>query len=250
MPGCRDISVPQRRSRHLSKTDPKRALARKRRADERKRRKAFDESAKQVAQEARDEEMAPAAQRADVLTADGEIYKHARLERSGKTFIRSNPVKYLRRLGETRRGGTALFTVDHETYSEKLILAWQEGGQGVGMGKSDYVSQSVRGTTNSGFSDAMLERMAYQRRQAALCAGAAAYMGSLWPCIKAVVLDGKAPGVWGKEVGLSRMYAVGYLAAALDKLVEFWKSAEGGRDDEPRPMRIRSVQIISAQADE
>lgn len=209
--------------------------------------------------EAADEEIAPAAQRHAVITADGEIYRVPRVERSGLTFKRSNPVHHLRARGTCTKA--------HERAADRLAQVWEDGGRGVGRGAALY-GERTSGTPQSGWiSDHVLAQIGYQNRCRAEFAGAHTWLGALFGVLQAVVLDGIDVTAWaqieterrqreaillGHDVPLpmDRNRGVGYLLAALDRLVEFYAALDRAkRGPERGPAGIVSV-VIGAREPE
>jgi hypothetical protein len=63
------------------------------------------------------------------------------------------------------------------------------------------------------------------------------YLGSAWPCIFRVALEGVAISAWADNVHVNRSVALGFLIAGLDRLVEFYTAVE--RPPNARsPMRV------------
>jgi hypothetical protein len=192
------------------------------------------------AEEARQESIAPSVQRAPVMAPDGTILRGARLEPDGLAFRVSNPIRHLVARGE-RQDGTnlPLITRAHQLAAERLVIAWEEGGRSVTMAACAYGERSGGGSVTSGSpSDAVLASIGHQNRMLAEFTGARAWLGGLFTVIDAVVLRGIDVSAWAKQERRDRKAAVGYLAAALDRLVEFYA--------EPvlKPVRMRAVEVV------
>jgi hypothetical protein len=92
--------------------------------------------AKAEHEEARDEQIAPRAQRLPVLGRDGEVIRGARVERDGIAFIRSNPIRRMVLRGRSKE--QPLLTKRHADAADRLQTAWTEAGEGVTAGISHY----------------------------------------------------------------------------------------------------------------
>jgi hypothetical protein len=88
------------------------------------------------------------------------------------------------------------------------------GGEGIGLGKSDYgAMRGGRGTapmTPPGH-----ESLVSQLRHRAELEGAAAWLGALWPVVREVALRGVDVSAYAASVGMDRKVAAGYLRASL-----------------------------------
>lgn len=218
-----------------SQKQRKAAERRRRQAVRRDRERRAAEAAAQTEEE-RQEKIAPAAQRQPVLAPDGTVLRAARVEPDGKAFRVSNPIRALVRRGETRSasggGQHPMIHAGHATAAERLSLAWEEGGRGVGKGASNYGERSSGTLTSGSISDATLAALAYQNRKRSEFLLAKRWLGSLWGIIEAVALAGMDVTAWAKRERKDARAAVGFLAAALDRLVEFYE-----RMDAPPPKR-------------
>lgn len=192
-------------------------------------------------QEAIDEAIAPAIQRHAVLDASGAVLREARVQRDGVSFVKSNPIRHLVARWKAREddGVRPLITAKHLEICERLCVAWQEGGEGIGVGASDYerMGQS-RGSASPDFSPQLLARMRHQRRQKAIFDGAMTWLGALSGVVRRVVVDGADLTVWGIETDTPRNAAVGYLSAALDRLQEYFAALDAmERKTKAQPIR-------------
>lgn len=205
-------------------------------AAQRRARAAAVRQHKAAAEETRAEAIAPAVQRHDTLDAAGQVVRHARLERDGLTFRRSNPVRHL-----VARGGPMIRKA-HEIAADRLVVSWEEGGRGVGIAATAYGERAGGGLEVGSLPPYLLARMAYQHRQKAAYEGARIWLGGLWPIIDAVVLRGIDVSAYARPLGQSRQVMLGYLAAALDRLVEFYAQTD-------RPAKgIRAV-VVAKRVD-
>lgn len=199
------------------------AAARAMRRREANRRAARVAREKAAREEERQEKIAPAIQRFAV-TAGGVVLRGARVEPDGLAFKRSNPVQHLvRRHSES---ANPLVTDPHLIASERILISWETGAEGIGTGASNYGERSG-GTPQTGYiADAVLRTLNRQIAARDEIAAAQAFLGALWPCVHAVVIRGVDITSWSTTTGLNRHAAVGYVVAALDRLVEFYR----GRD--------------------
>jgi hypothetical protein len=203
-------------------------------------------------QEDRDEAIAPAITRTAVLDASGAVLRAPRVERDGVAFIRSSPIRHLVARWKAREadGSRPLITERHLAVCDRLCMAWEEGGQGIGMGASDYgrMSQS-RGSAAPDFSPQMLAKIRKQREQRAIFEGAMTWMGALSPVIRRVVVEGADLSVWAAETATGRNAAPGYLAAALDRLAEFFAKMDASKEARrDRHQPIRTIEFAPPDA--
>ena len=194
-------------------------------------------------EERRRESIVPAVQRNPVVAPDGTVLRGARVEPDGLAFRVSNPIRHLVARGDKRSGtNLPLITKEHALAADRLSIAWEEGGRSVTMAACAYGERSGGGTVTSGSpSDAVLMAVARQNRRRAEFEGAKTWLGGLFPVLDAVVLRGIDVTSWAKQERRDRKAAVGYLAAALDRLCEFFAAL-----DNPWRMKeqeIRSVEI-------
>jgi hypothetical protein len=105
-------------------------------------------------QEARDEAIAPRAQRLPVLGRDGEIVRGARVEPDGVVFIRRNPIKTMVARGQNKEN--PLLSKRHADAADRLLTAWETAGAGVTFGVANYGGR-LSGTPQTGtISDGVL----------------------------------------------------------------------------------------------
>lgn len=190
-------------------------------------------------QERQDEKMVPAVQRKPILAADGSVLYHPRLERDGLTFIRSNPVRRLAAVGRRRTKVGMAPTIEpaHERASDRLLATWNIAGETVTAGTANY-GERASGTPTSGYiSEALLGAIATQRRAMVEIDAAKTWLGPLWPIIYDVVIRGMDVTAWAEAHRKREEAMTGYLAAALDKLVQFYTSAD-------RPAKMRSAAVV------
>jgi hypothetical protein len=184
-------------------------------------------------QEERDEAVAPAAQRNAVLVASvdpdtGEAIqvtlRAARVQRDGVAFIRADPLRCL--VDSAVKGG--MFTAQHVAAAKRLITSWDEVGDGVGLGASDWGSlRGSRGTapTEPAGHSSLVAQVAHRMEIEA----AHAFIGALWPCLEGIMLRGMSIATWSARANLNRAATSGYLMAALDRLVEFYRPSAATR---------------------
>ncbi len=205
-----------------------RALTRKQRQQvERQRRKAEADALRRAAdkekaetEERRAEQIAPAAQRHAVERCEGVTMRGPRLEPYGLTFKRSNPLEHLAK--RSRGMAVPLITQAHVAAAERLLTAWEDGSGSIGVGASNYEPRSA-GAVQSGYiAKAILLAIDKQVRARQHVEAAKAFLGALWPSIHAVVICGIDASSWAQTAGLNRQVALGFLTAALTRLLEFY----------------------------
>ena len=172
-----------------------------------------------------DERVAPAAQRKPVLAPDGTVLFHPRLERDGITFKRANPLSNAAARGRKRTDAGMVATIrpEHERAADRLLTAWDTAGEGVRIGIANYGERSG-GTPQSGYiSSAVIEMVEFQRRAQIEIEAARTWLGGLWPVVHDVVLRGLDMAAWAEANRFDTKAAPGYVSAALDRLVEFYR---------------------------
>jgi hypothetical protein len=185
-------------------------------------------------QEQRDEAIAPRAQRLPVLGRDGEVIRGARLERDGIVFIRSNPIKRLVARGQGK--DRPLFVKRHADAVERLLRAWEEGGEGITAGVAHY-GVKISGSSSAGMiADGVLTGVNRQVAARAELEGVKARLGARWGALFSIAIAGIDVSAWGAAVGMNPNCAAGYCAACLDMLCDFYNGPE-------RRGRIRMVEI-------
>lgn len=180
-----------------------------------------------AAEEARQEAAVPAAQRVPVLDVAGAVLRRPRVEAEPTgTFVRTSP---LARLALVQPA----ITVRHVVVAARLLRAWEDGGGGVGIGASNYGERVGGGVAKSGVSDAILAALGRQNRADAEFRAAQRWLGSSWPVVRGVVLEGQSVTYWsGKRVpAIDREMGMGLLVAAMDRLGEFYAALDGARRD-------------------
>ena len=140
------------------------------------------------------------------------------------TFVRTSP---LARLALVQPA----ITVRHVVVAARLLRAWEDGGGGVGIGASNYGERVGGGVAKSGVSDAILAALGRQNRADAEFGAAQRWLGSSWPVVRGVVLEGQSVTYWsGKRVpAIDREMGMGLLVAAMDRLGEFYAALDGVR---------------------
>jgi hypothetical protein len=188
--------------------------------------------------EQRDEAIAPAAQRKPVVSPDGDILRGARIVRDGAGFRVANSVRtMLERQRKVPDDGAVTGVLKiHIAVTDRLIRAWHIAGETVGMARPSF--DHVRGAGSTGFiADAVIDAINVQMQAKAELAAARQFVGkSLWVPIDACVIRGVDVTAWAASSGDNRQRAAGYFVAALDRLVEFYLTAQKvrGRGDQMR----------------
>jgi len=197
------------------------------------------------AQEAREEEIAPSAQRRAVTAPDGSVVRAARLTLDGVTFRVSNPIDHLVARGGSRSESGLIpeITRSHATAADRLRRAWEDGGRGVGTASGVYNERSGGAIQSGWIADAVLSSIDYQTRMRVEFEGAITWMGGFWPCIDAIVLKGMGVSFWAVQQGRDRKAVVGYLGGALDRLAEFYAAVDRAKASGRSRTPIRSVAI-------
>ena len=233
-----DSAGPTRSAAGTMTRRQRKAAERRRRAQELAARKRDADANAARIEEQRQERIAPAVQRNPVVAPDGTVLRGARVEPDGLAFRVSNPIRHMVARGEKREGANLpLITRAHEVAADRLAIAWEEGGRSVTMAACAYGERSGGGTVTSGSpSDAVLQAVGHQNRKRAEFEAARTWLGSLFPVLDAVVLRGIDVTSWARQERRDRNAAVGYLAAALDRLCEFYAASD-------KPGRIRTVEI-------
>jgi hypothetical protein len=229
--------MPDLSATHPSATKPtRREAARDRKRRQRERDRQIREAARkasQDAQERRDEEIAPNAQRTHVTAPDGSVARAARLVRDGVGFRRADPLAHI---AAEIEGGSKMFTASQGAAGARLRVAWDMVGQGIGLGASDWGNiRAPRGTapmTPAGHDGLVAQMIAQQELEAA-----ATFLGALWPAIREMVLVGRSMSSWAAQNDMDRRMVPGYLRAGLDRLVEFWAP----KRENPRLVLIRAI---------
>jgi hypothetical protein len=165
-----------------------------------------------------------------------------RVERDGLTFTVSNPIRHL--VSRSKGSERPMFTKRHADAADILRHAWEEAGAGVSVGVAQY--DRVRGSNipQTGYiSDAALAALDHQIDQREKITRARAWLGEyLWRPIVVVVINGIDASTWAAQDKLNRQVAIGYLAAALDRLAEcLLRKSKGG---------IRAAQIGATKSPE
>ena len=183
-------------------------------------------------EEDRQEAISPAAQRNAVVDATGAILRGPRVVPDGVTFIRSNPIRRMYEIGKVK-GDAALIRKPHWEAAERLQWA-REHGQHVGQVPSS-LGERVAGAIVTGWiSDTKLKALGYQTRMGWEFAGASVFLGALWPIVERIALDGADVATVAVETCRSSDVTRGYLVAALDRLVEYYRTIDA-------PPHVRKV---------
>jgi hypothetical protein len=194
--------------------------------------------ARKAAEEAKAEHLAPRAQRVVVYARDGvTVLRGPRVELSGVTMVRSNPVKRL--AARSRNKEFPTIGEAHVTAADRLLTAWEEA-HGCPVPCANY-SERQSGPASPGcVADAtLLAADDYVKaRNEVLRIEAAA--GALWSVIYAVVICAIDPTAWGAAQGMNKHISIGYVTAALDLLVRCYQPRR------PREGRIRWVEFTTS----
>lgn len=183
-------------------------------------------------QEERDEKISPAAQRNAVVDATGAVLRGPRVVPDGVTFIRSNPIRRMYEIGKGK-GDAALIRKHHWETAERLQWA-REHGQHVGQVPSSLGERVAGAITTGWISDTKLKALGYQTRMGWEFAGASVFLGALWPIVERIALDGADVATVAVETCRSPDVTRGYLVAALDRLVEYYRTIDA-------PPRLRRI---------
>jgi hypothetical protein len=184
------------------------------------RRQAVLDAAKRAAEteEARQEAIAPAAQRKAVVDASGDVIRQARVEPDGLAFKRSSPLCHL-----FKRGSISIVQL---AAGARLLQTWEDGGRSVGMGASNYGERTSSSPQSGWLAESVRAALAAQNRSRDEFMAAAHYCGPAFPILEGVVLDGMDVTAWCKRRagGMDRERGVFILRQALNKLDEFYAS--------------------------
>lgn len=225
-------------ARRAADRERRAAAAAARRAAEREQRVAAAAEAARAAEE-RAETIAPAVQRRAVRDAKGHVLRGARLEPDGAAFRVSNSVRTLYLNGQ-ERGSSALVRHEHVIAAERLARSWEDGGRGVSMAASRWGESSERISSSGSMSEAVLRSIGYQNAQRDEFNAVRAAMGTAWPVLLDIVLQGLSVNAWAEREGMERKIAVGYLVAGLDRLADFYAATEQRK----RQPRMRAVGVV------
>lgn len=197
-----------------------------------KQRQAEEQEKRQ--EEARAEDLAPKVQREPVTAADGTVLRGARVHRSGATFVRSSPLVHLM----NRAGDNPLITKAHLSAARWLQAQWELAGEGVGLGASNYGDRTSGGGSGLPSDGGFIWSQVEAQRNIAACQ---TFLGALWPAIMSVVILGMDVTSYAATRKLRREVALGYVAAALDRLAEFRKPPPAP----PIPIEIRAALVVT-----
>ena len=179
--------------------------------------------------EARAEQTAPRAQRVGVVGPDGVQLRGARLDvdsapTGGLRASRRNVVAALYTRGQERvaAGEASLIRASHVAAAAMLIRDWDEVGGGIAPPPLDLLRSEGRGGGNG--ADGAILRLSGQIQARERLIGAIDFTGSQAGILHSVVLTGISVQVCAIALAVDRKQLVGYLAAALDRLVEYYGS--------------------------
>lgn len=202
-------------------------------------RRKVAEQVRQQRDEEAAEKIAPRAQRksqvrVSMQNADGETVTRylpggrlsaERTSLGNVRVTRTNVVANLhaRQAKRIAAGKKPMITEEHVKAAAKLAADFDEVGTGIGLGASDYLNKSAgRTAPGSGVSAAKHAAIMEQLSTRARLEAALTYVGGQVDIIVPVVLQGVDVSAWAEARGFSADQSVGYLAAALDRLAEFY----------------------------
>lgn len=185
-------------------------------------------------QEARDEAIAPRAQRLPLLGRDGEVLRGARLERDGVSFRRSNPIRTMVMRGLNKEN--PLLSKRHSDAADRLLAAWEMAGGGITFGVAKYGVKLSSMPTTGTLSDAVLRGVNAQIDARRELEAIKTVLGARWGALFSIVIGGIDVSAWGQAVGMNPHVAAGFVACCLDALVDFYAGPE-------RRGKIRMVEI-------
>ncbi len=170
-------------------------------------------------QDRRAEQIAPRHARTSVVDGSGRVVRGALVVVDGAIVRRASVLDRLRTYGEEReaRGLASMITSRRVDAATRLQVDHAEVGQGIGVAACDYSRQIGLGTAD-GSNTAVLRQIAARKR----LEEAVVWLGSAMDIIAPVVLDGVDVRSWAEARRLDRQQAVGYLAAALERLAEYY----------------------------
>lgn len=151
------------------------------------------------------EHLAPAVQRAPVVTPGGVMLLGPRIEILDGKPARVDPVAALKLTPRQRRA------------ARQLQADWREVGAGLNVTALSYIRGSGHGT-GTGAHAAMRRQIDTRVR----LDGAVMFLGAFAPLVARVVLDGIPPAVWAHQEGRSVEDAPRWVEAALNRLSDFY----------------------------
>lgn len=169
----------------------------------------------------------PRAQREPVVDRTGAVLRGARIEvettiAGSVRITRRNVISSLHSLGRSR--GTdaegSMITARHVAAAEVLLRDWDEVGAGIAPPPLDLLRTGGSGGGHEG----QILRLAGQVATRDRLAAALAHCGTHAPILHAVVLSGVSVRVCAIGMQVNRRQLVGYLAGALDRLIEFYEA--------------------------
>ena len=122
-----------------------------------------------------------------------------------------------------------LVSDQHLAAAERLRQTFEATAEGVGLFGSSVtwtrINLPVAGAANP---LAMVGRLTSQLAERREWLSARSYLGPLWPALETVVLGGSDVKFLAMQRDWSEPMALGYLIAALDKLVVFYATTDAG----------------------
>lgn len=193
-------------------------------------------------QERKAEALAPAHARKPVMGADGRMLRGPLVAIVGGRVERHNPVAAIRGqrgefpvvsdrdpVGEIAARSSRSISQVHVDAARLLQADWRDVGAGISVSGADYAGAAGCGRgsgLNLDHHISVLRQIDARRR----LDGALTWLGSLCDIVAPVVLDCVPVTTWATDRGMDPRHAVGYLAAALTKLAEFYASKGEVRD--------------------
>lgn len=224
-------------------TAPTRLTKKQQRQAEARRRRIEAQEAQRQRDEEAAEKIAPRAQRQNHVRvtmpdANGQISTRfltghrLTAERTALGNVRVSRTNVVANLHarQSRRvaaGKKAMITEEHVKAAVRLQTDFDEVGTGIGLGASDYLNKSAgRTAPGSGVSAAKHAAIAEQLDTRARLEAALTYVGGMVDILVPVVLQGVDVSAWAEARGFSADQSVGYLAAAMNRLCEFYAGGE------------------------
>jgi hypothetical protein len=159
-----------------------------------------------------------------VHNCNGQVIRGARVERSGVTFIRFNPIRRMVARGQGKEA--PLLTKRHADAADRLLAAWTEAGEGVSHGTASYNVKIVDPASSGMIADGVLRSIHRQIAARMEIDEIRAQLGVRWSVLYSVVIAGIEVSAWGAASGMNPSVAAGYLACAMDWLAHFYAPPE------------------------
>lgn len=172
-----------------------------------------------IERERKAEEIAPRHARQPVLDASGRTIRGSRIVVDGAIVRRANVLDRLRAYGQEReaKGLASLITSRRVDAATRLQVDYSEMGAGVNVAATDYARATGNGNPD-GRHPALLRQIATRERLEAALSAVAPMADVVIP----IVLQGVDVQSWATAHGYDRKQAIGYLAAGLELLAQFY----------------------------